>query len=156
MLDPERSSSAVGGVPRAYNFANDTLGRYREASHLYKLAYIDPRGNLTYGHLGGRIEQFAIGLEFLSQPEERVLMCLLDTIDWPTVFLGSLYAGRVAVPVNTMLTEDDYCFIMAHCCPAVLVVSEALYPKFEKAIATLPSARLRVLVSGKNVLATTR
>jgi benzoate-CoA ligase len=89
-------------------------------------------------------------LEFLSQPEERVLMCLLDTIDWPTVFLGSLYAGRVAVPVNTMLTEDDYCFIMAHCCPAVLVVSEALYPKFEKAIATLPSARLKVLVSGKN------
>ena len=120
------------GIPRAYNFANDILGRYREAGHLYKLAYIDPRGNLTYGHLGGRIEQFAIGLESLSQPEERVLMCLLDTIDWPTVFLGSLYAGRVAVPVNTMLTEDDYRLIMTDCRPAVLVVSEALYPKFGK------------------------
>jgi benzoate-CoA ligase family protein len=150
MLDPGRSSSAVGGIPRAYNFANDILGRYREAGHLYKLAYIDPRGNLTYGHLGGRIEQFAIGLEFLSQPEERVLMCLLDTIDWPTVFLGSLYAGRVAVPVNTMLTEDDYRLIMTDCRPAVLVVSEALYPKFRKTIETMPSARLKVLVSGKN------
>ena len=64
MLDPGRSSSAVGGIPRAYNFANDILGRYREAGHLYKPAYIDPRGNWTYGHLGGRIDQFAIGLEF--------------------------------------------------------------------------------------------
>ena len=77
-------------------------------------------------------------------------MCLLDTIDWPTVFLGSLYEGRVAIPVNTLLTEDDYRFIMADCRPAVLVVSEALYPKFRKTIETMPSARLKVLVSGKN------
>ena len=65
---------------------------------LYKLAYIDPRGNLTYGHLGGRIEQFAIGLEFSSQPEERVLMCLLDTIDWPTVFLDRSMQGGSRFP----------------------------------------------------------
>ena len=40
-------------------------------------------------------------------------MCLLDTIDWPTVFLGTLNAGRVAVPVNTLMTEDDYRFMLA-------------------------------------------
>ena len=44
--------------------------------------------------------------------EERVLMCLLDSIDWPTVFLGTLYAGRVAVPVNTLMTEDDYRYML--------------------------------------------
>ena len=37
--------------------------------------------------------------------EERMLLCLLDTIDWPTAFLGAIKAGVVPVPVNTLLTE---------------------------------------------------
>ena len=30
--------------------------------------------------------------------EERILLCLLDTIDWPTAFLGAIKAGVVPVP----------------------------------------------------------
>ena len=45
--------------------------------------------------------------------EERILICLADTIDWPTAFLGAIKAGVVAVPVNTLLTEDDYRFMLA-------------------------------------------
>src|SRR4029077_10708607 len=111
---------------------------------------IDPRGSWSYGQLGFRAEQFAIALEHLTKPEERVLMALLDTIDWPTVFLGTLYAGRVAVPVNTLLTEDDYRFILADCRPRVLVVSEELYPKFARLVAAVPKDSLHILVSGKN------
>jgi benzoate-CoA ligase len=40
--------------------------------------------------------------------EERVLLALLDTIDWPTAFLGAIKAGIVPIPVNTLMTEDDY------------------------------------------------
>jgi acyl-CoA synthetase (AMP-forming)/AMP-acid ligase II len=79
-----------------------------------------------------------------------VLIALLDTIDWPTVFLGTLHAGRVAVPVNTLLTEDDYRFILADCRPRVLVVSEALYPKFAKLVESIPIASLQVIVAGSN------
>ena len=45
--------------------------------------------------------------------EERILICLLDTIDWPTAFLGALKAGVVPVPVNTLMTESDYEFMLA-------------------------------------------
>jgi benzoate-CoA ligase len=66
------------------------------------------------------------------------------------VFLGTLYAGRVAVPVNTLLTEDDYRFIFEDCRPRVLVVSEVLYPKFAKLVAGIPREGLTVIVAGEN------
>jgi benzoate-CoA ligase family protein len=151
-VDPGGLTVPAEAIPRDYNFARDILDRYRAREGLHKPAYIDPRQTWSYGHLGGRIEQFAIALEFDTRPEERVLICLLDTIDWPTVFLGTLYAGRVAVPVNTLLTEEDYRFILADCRPRVLVVSEELYPKFAKAIAENWRAQIRVIISGTNRL----
>ena len=63
--------------------------------------------------LAERVERFGHALRALGmRREERMLMCLTDTIDWPTAFLGAIKAGVVAVPVNTLMTEDDY----ASCC----------------------------------------
>ena len=82
--------------------------------------------------------------------EERVLLCMLDTIDWPTAFLGCLKAGVVAVPVNTLMTEDDYRFMLADSRARLLVVSDALYPRFEKPIKESPDLE-HVVVSGDSV-----
>jgi benzoate-CoA ligase family protein len=142
-------ASAVA-VPRDYNFAADLFARSRQRGWLNRPAYIDPRGTLTYGQLAARAEQFALALDAMTRPEERVLMCLLDTIDWPTVFLGTLLAGRVAVPVNTLFTEEDYRFILADSRPRALVVSEELYARFANIVRAVPDPNLRILVSGRN------
>ena len=34
--------------------------------------------------------------------EERVLLCQLDTIDFPSVFLGAIKAGIVPIAANTL------------------------------------------------------
>src|SRR4029078_5321886 len=81
--------------------------------------------------------------------EERVLLALLDTIDWPTAFLGCLKAGIVAIPVNTLLTESDYEFMLADSRAKVLIVSEALYPKLAGLIDRSPDLE-HVIVSGDN------
>ena len=138
MLDPGQSSPAApaDAIPRDYNFAADILKRNLDAGRAGKPAYIDPRGTWTYGQLADRVARFGPVLRGLGvRREERVLICLLDTIDWPTAFLGAIKAGVVAVPVNTLMTEDDYRFMLADSRARVLVVSEALYPKFEKLIA---------------------
>jgi benzoate-CoA ligase len=44
--------------------------------------------------------------------EQRILLCLLDTVDFPTVFLGAVKAGIVPVPVSTLLPADDYAWIL--------------------------------------------
>ena len=100
-------------IPRDYNFAADILKRNLDAGRGNKLAYIDHRGQYTYAELADRVERFGQVLRSLGmRREERVLICLLDTIDWPTAFLGAIKAGVVAAPVNTLMTEADYRFML--------------------------------------------
>jgi benzoate-CoA ligase family protein len=142
------TSDPVGAIPRQYNFAADILDRNLKAGRAGKPAFIDPRGAWTYGQLADRVARFAGALRALGvQREERILICLLDTIDWPTAFLGALKAGVVAVPVNTLMTEDDYRFMLADSRARMLVVSDALLPKFAKLIGECPDLK-HVVVSG--------
>src|SRR5215213_8503952 len=97
---------AMIAVPRRYNFAADILERNLAAGRGGKAAFIDSRGTWSYATLAQRVDRFAALLQSLGiAPEQRILICLLDSIDWPTAFLGALKAGVVAVPVNTLLTE---------------------------------------------------
>lgn len=140
----------VGAIPRQYNFAADILDRNLKAGRADRPAFIDPRGSWTYGQLADRVARFAAALRGLGvQREERVLIALLDTIDWPTAFLGCLKAGVTAVPVNTLMTEDDYRFMLADSRARMLVVSEPLYPRFAKLIGESPDLG-HVVVSGDN------
>ena len=140
----------TGASPRQYNFAADVLQRNLDAGRAGKPAYIDARGVTTYGQLADRVARFAAALRGLGvHREERVLMALTDTVDWPTAFLGCLKAGVIAVPVNTLLTEDDYRYMLADSRAKALVVSESLFPKFENLIAGSPDLD-HVIVSGDN------
>jgi benzoate-CoA ligase len=144
----EPAVNPVGEVPRDYNFAADILERNLKAGRANKAVYIDPRGEWTYGQLADRVARFSAALRSLGlRREERVLICLADTIDWPTAFLGCLKGGIIAVPVNTLLTESDYAYMLGDSRAKCLVMSEGLYPRFEKLI---PNAKdlEHVIVSG--------
>ncbi len=140
----------ASAIPRNYNFAADILKRNLDAGRAGKTAFIDDRGQYSYGDLAARVDRFGQVLKSLGmRREERVLICLLDTIDWPTAFLGAIKAGVVAVPVNTLMTEDDYRFMLNDSRARLLVVSEALYPKFVDAIKESDDIE-HVIVSGDN------
>jgi benzoate-CoA ligase family protein len=140
----------VDALPRDYNFAADILARNRDAGRAGKTAYIDPSGSYSYGALAERVDRFGHALRSLGiRREERILICLTDTIDWPTAFLGAIKAGVVAVPVNTLLTEDDYAFMLEDSRARMLVVSEELLAKFNKAIG-IAKDLMHVVVSGEN------
>ncbi|MGE4167559.1 MAG: benzoate-CoA ligase family protein, partial [Xanthobacteraceae bacterium] len=148
--ETDAAGAAVGALPRDYNFAADILAMNLNAGRAGKPAYIDHRGTWTYGQLADRVERFGMAMRALGiRREERVLMCMLDTIDWPTTFLGCLKAGIVPIPVNTLLTEADYKFMLADSRARVLIVSEALYPKFAGLIGGAPELD-KVIVSGDN------
>src|SRR6187401_3132029 len=143
-------AGAVGAIPRDYNFAADVLQKNLDAGRAGKPAYIDVRGTHTYGQLADRVARFGAALRALGvRREERVLIALLDTIDWPTAFLGCLKAGVVAVPVNTLMTEADYRFMLADSRARVLVLSDALLDRFSKLIGESPDLE-HVVVSGAN------
>ncbi len=144
------SSAAESAIPRDYNFAADIFKRNLDAGRAEKPAYIDRRGSWTYGALATRVDSFGHALRSLDvRREERILICLLDGIDWPTAFLGAIKAGVVPVPVNTLMTEDDYRFMLADSRARMLVVSEELYPKFANLIDGCENLA-HVVVSGDN------
>ena len=140
--------AANDAIPRAYNFTADIIGRNIKAGRADKPVYIDPLGTWTYGQLAERVERFGRVLRSLGiRREERIMLALTDTIDWPTAFLGAIKSGIVPVPVNTLMTEDDYRFMLVDSRAKVLVVSEALFPKFASLIGSSPDL-VQVIVSG--------
>ena len=81
------------------------LDRNVEEGRGDKLAFTDTVSELTYGDLQKQSRRVANMLRRLGvRREERVAMIMLDTMDFPIVFLGAIRAGIVPVPLNTLLT----------------------------------------------------
>jgi benzoate-CoA ligase len=146
--DPQSVPPTVQ-IPRDYNAAHDLIERNLRAGRAGKVAFIDDAGAYTFGGLAERVNRFGSGLQALGLAmEDRVLLVLTDTIDFPTAFLGAIKAGIIPVSVNTLLTSSDYAHMLADSRARALVVSEHLLPQFEPIVRQMPFLR-RVIVSGR-------
>src|SRR5215469_9515109 len=135
-------------LPRDYNAAVDLIERNLKAGRGGKVAFRDDRGGYTYAELAERVDRAANALRGLGiEPEQRVLLCLLDSIDFPTMFLGAIKAGIVPVPVNTLLTTADYDFMLRDSRARALVVSAALLERFAPILAQQPALK-HVIIAG--------
>ncbi|MEY4121579.1 MAG: hypothetical protein RLZZ457_417 [Pseudomonadota bacterium] len=135
-------------IPRKHNAAQALLAR--NAQRADKVAFIDAvtGDQLTFGQLTEQAWRFANVLRQQGfAPESRVLLCMLDTPQWPVVFLGCLLAGVVPVATNTLLTTKDFEYMLRDSRARGLVVSKALLPAFNELIGTLPDLKT-VIVAG--------
>ena len=125
--------------PRDYNAADDLVGRNLRAGRAGKTAYIDDAGQCTFGELAARVDRFGNHLLSLGlRMEDRVLIAMHDSIDWPVAFLGAIKAGIVPVAVNTLLTPKDYEYMLADSRAKALLVSAPLKAQFEPFLSRLP------------------
>jgi benzoate-CoA ligase len=110
-----------------FNFAQHLIDVNAQRSS--KLAYTDDHGSLSYRELTERIRQMAAALQRAGlRREDRVLLLMHDSNDWPVSFLGAMYAGIVPVAVNTLLTADDYAYMLRNSRAQAALVSGALLP----------------------------
>jgi benzoate-CoA ligase len=139
-------------LPHDYNAAADLIERNLAAGRADKTAFIDDRGKITYGELARRVDRAANALRRLGlEPEQRVMLLLLDTIDFPVAFLGAIKAGIVPIPVNTMLTASDYEFMLTDSRARALIVSDALYDRIAPVLPRLPDLRHVIISGGEGV-----
>ncbi|WP_313389319.1 benzoate-CoA ligase family protein [Achromobacter aegrifaciens] len=123
----------MNACPDELNFASHLAAL--KAPRAAKPAYIDDTRQISYGELAERVARMAGALRQLGlRREERILLLMQDTVDWPVVFLGALHAGVVPVAVNTLLTADDYAYIIAHSRVRAVFVSSALLPVVQTAL----------------------
>ncbi len=130
--------------------------RFNFAQHLLALnaqradgpAFIDDHGSLSYRALAERVGRLAAALRGLGlRREERVLLLMLDGNHWPVSFLGAIYAGVVPVAVNTLLTADDYAYMLEHSRAQAVLVSGALLPALSAAMTKSDHEVAKVIVS---------
>jgi len=133
-----------------YNAVTWLLDRNVDEGRGEKLAFTDTVSSLTYGQLQKQSCRVANMLRRLGvRREERVAMIMLDTTDFPAVFLGAIRAGIVPVPLNTLLTSDQYAYVLADCRARVVFISEALLPVVKEMVGRMADLD-HVIVSGRD------
>ena len=133
---------------RPYNAATDFVDANIERGRGDKTAFTDGRRKLSYGELQVQSQRFAHGLHALGlKPESRIALLLLDTVDYPVAFWGSIRAGVVCIPLNTLLTPEQYLYMLDDSRAEAIFVSAPLLKCIEPIAARLPNLK-RVIVVG--------
>ena len=147
----DRSTSpATIDLPREYNAAVEFIDANLAKGRAEKTAFIDASGSYTYGELAERVNRAGNALRALGAGmETRVLMCMVDDIDFPAVFWGAIKTGCVPVPINTLLTSNDYAHLLRDSRARVVVVSDALLDRFGPALADQPHIEQVVVAGGE-------
>jgi len=134
---------------RDYNAAADFVDRNVSEGRGEKTAFIDPSRNLTYGELRHAAARIGPMLARLGvEPENRIALILLDTVDFPVVFWGAIRAGIVPVLLNTRLTVDQYRYLLDDSRAKAVFVSTALRPIVQEAAKEAASVRALIVVGG--------
>jgi 4-hydroxybenzoate-CoA ligase len=134
---------------RDYNAAVDFVDRNVAEGRGEKTAFIDPSRNLTYGELRDAAARIGPMLARMGiEPENRIALVLLDTVDFPVLFWGAIRAGIVPVLVNTRLTVDQYHYLFEDSRAKAIFVSTALLPIVQEAARDLPNLKGIVVVGG--------
>ena len=118
----------------AYYFVDRHLGTPIES----KPAFIEAFGQgrqMTYEELAHRSSLMAdLFATHGIRREDRVAMLVLDQLEFPVIFWGSLKCGAIPVAINTMLPPDAYVAILQDSRARALFVSSEIVPAIEPII----------------------
>jgi benzoate-CoA ligase len=140
------SHTETAPPPQRFNFARHLIAL--NAGRPEKTALIDDAGSLTYGQLADQVQRCSAALSALGlRREDRVLLLMHDCSDWVVSFLGALHAGVVPVCVNTLLTAQDYGYMLADSRAQAALVSGLLLPTLQTAMDGTPHEVQHLIVS---------
>jgi 4-hydroxybenzoate-CoA ligase len=132
---------------RPYNAVSDFVDANVARGLGGKLAFTDSHRSLTYGALQERSCRFATALKALGLREEnRVVLLFHDTVDYPVAFWGAIRAGVVPIPINTLLTAEQYAYLLADSRAAAAVVAAPLARMLQSIRGRLPHLRTIIVV----------
>jgi 4-hydroxybenzoate-CoA ligase len=136
---------------RPYNAVTDFIDANIARGLGSKIAFTDSTRTLSYGELETRSLRFASALGKLGVgQEQRVMLLFHDTVDYPVAFWGAIRAGVVPVPVNTLLTAEQYAYLLADSRATAAVVAPALAGLLSSIRDRLPHLRT-IVVAGADV-----
>jgi 4-hydroxybenzoate-CoA ligase len=132
---------------RPYNAVSDFVDANVARGLGDKIAFTDSERSLTYAQLQARSSRFASALKALGLREEnRLVLVMHDTVDHPVAFWGAIRAGIIPIPINTLLTAEQYAYLLADSRAAATVVALPLAPALLSLRHRLPHLRTVIVV----------
>ncbi len=132
---------------RPYNAATDFVDANVARGLGDKIAFTASERSITYAELQSQTFQFAAALRELGlRSEDRITLLLYDTIEWPVAFWGAVRAGIVVVPLNMLLTAEQYAYILSDSRASALVAAAPLASTIALILDRLPRLRTIVLL----------
>jgi benzoate-CoA ligase len=111
-------------VTTPYNACVDLLDGNVERGRGDHPAVVSRARTVTYSELLAEVQRVAASLRALGvQPEQRVAMVMLDSVEFFATFLGAMRIGAVPAPVNPLLPGRDLGAVVSVGRARVLVVS---------------------------------
>jgi 4-hydroxybenzoate-CoA ligase len=132
---------------RSYNAAVDFVDRNVAEGRGAKIAFADPSRAVTYAEMNDAVARVGPMLARLDvESENRVALIMFDTVDYPIVFWGAIRAGIVPVLLNTLLTVEQYRYMLTDSRAKVIFASPALLPAVSEAAQGIPTVKKIVVV----------
>jgi benzoate-CoA ligase family protein len=134
--------------PERYNAAADLLDSNLEAGRADHVAIRTTGGtDLTYAKVAEGANRAGNALRGLGlEPENRVLMAVLDSPEFATTFFGAIKIGAVPIPVNTNLKPQDFAYVINDSRAKVAVVSGQIADQLRAVRKDLPHLKQLVVV----------
>lgn len=135
----------------SFNAVTWLLDRNVELGRGDKIAFIDSTNKVSYRELQANSCRVASLLTRLGvRQEERVAIIAIDTVEFPAIFLGTMRAGAIPVPLNTLLTPDQYQYVLDDSRAKVLFISEALYNPIRDVLTQVQTLSEIVVIGGSS------
>jgi benzoate-CoA ligase family protein len=114
---------AADHLPLRFNASEWFIGRHVREGRAGSIAIVDGEGSITYGQLDAAVRRFASVLSDAgARHDERIAFIAPDSRWLSAGFWGSIAAGAVAVPVNTLLKPADFRYVLNDCGARIVVV----------------------------------
>ena len=125
-----------------FNLGDYFLDRNIREGRGDKIAIYTERRNYSYNEIqemanktGNALRNLGLGID------DRLMMLMFDDPQFYAVFWGATKIGVVPIPVNTMLTSDDYEYLLNDSRAKALAISEELVPVISNIKGDLPYLR---------------
>jgi benzoate-CoA ligase len=141
--------AAALGVPETFNAATYFVDRHVIAGRGSRVAIECGDRQITYEELLNKVNRFGSALRRLGvRPEERVLLLLVDGLEFAYGFFGAIKVGAVPVPLNTLWKAPDYEYVIRDSRASVLIVTADLLPNIEAVHADARRSLRHIIVVG--------
>jgi 4-hydroxybenzoate-CoA ligase len=138
-------------LPDFFNATDFFIDRNIRQGRGHKIAIYTELRNYTYNDVQKMVNKTANAMRDLGvRIEDKVMLLMLDIPQFYALFWGCIRIGAIPIPINTMLTPEDYEYYLNDSRAKTLAISEELLPVIMNIKGDLPYLRDLVVISEKH------